>query len=43
MTGNWSYQHTLRRSDSGNQVVELRRQINHRDYVVSIDIFVLKI
>lgn len=31
--GNWSYQHTLRRSDAGNQAVELRRTITHRDYV----------
>ncbi|RWS07739.1 uncharacterized protein B4U79_14730 [Dinothrombium tinctorium] len=31
--GYWSYQHTTRRCDSGNQVVEVRRQINHRDYV----------
>lgn len=33
MTGNWSYQHTVRRSDTGDQAVELRRQITHRDYV----------
>lgn len=33
MSGNWSYQHTLRRSDAGDRPVELRRQITHRDYV----------
>ena len=32
--GNWSYQQTVRRSDAGSQMVELRRQITHRDYVV---------
>lgn len=34
--GNWSYQHTVRRSDDrpNSQQVELRRQISHRDYVV---------
>ncbi|KAF7495526.2 hypothetical protein SSS_06237 [Sarcoptes scabiei] len=31
--GNWSYQQTVRRSDAGSQMVELRRQITHRDYV----------
>ncbi|RWS26070.1 uncharacterized protein B4U80_07936 [Leptotrombidium deliense] len=31
--GNWSYQHTVRRQEPGDQVVEVRRQINHRDYV----------
>ncbi|XP_042899659.1 TRPL translocation defect protein 14 isoform X2 [Parasteatoda tepidariorum] len=30
--GNWSYLHTQRRSDS-NQVIELKRQITHRDYI----------
>lgn len=34
--GTWSYQHTTRRCDSQNQVVEVKRQINLRDYVVSI-------
>lgn len=37
--GNWSYQHTVRRSAdaaAGSQLVELRRQISHRDYVVSL-------
>lgn len=31
--GNWSYQQTVRRSDAGSQMIELRRQISHRDYV----------
>ncbi|XP_054166405.1 TRPL translocation defect protein 14-like [Oppia nitens] len=31
--GNWSYQYTVRRGDAGDQMVELRRQISHRDYV----------
>ncbi len=42
-SGNWSYQHTVRRSagsggdrDGSSQLVELRRQISHRDYVVSV-------
>lgn len=34
--GNWSYQQTVRRSDAGSQMVELRRQITHRDYVVCL-------
>ena len=36
-SGNWSYQHTVRRSDATvPQPVELRRQISHRDYVVRV-------
>uniref|UniRef100_T1KQV0 NadR/Ttd14 AAA domain-containing protein n=2 Tax=Tetranychus urticae TaxID=32264 RepID=T1KQV0_TETUR len=31
--GIWSYQYTTRRCDSQDQVVEIRRQINHRDYI----------
>jgi PREDICTED: similar to CG30118-PA len=31
--GIWSYQHTTRRCDAQNQVVEVKRQINLRDYV----------
>ncbi|KAJ6217135.1 hypothetical protein RDWZM_008292 [Blomia tropicalis] len=36
--GNWSYQHTVRRSDDrpNSQQVELRRQISHRDYVTML-------
>lgn len=32
--GDWSYQYTTRRCESADQVVEIRRQIIHRDYVV---------
>ncbi|KAH9397420.1 hypothetical protein TYRP_003735 [Tyrophagus putrescentiae] len=42
-SGNWSYQHTVRRSagsggdrDGSSQLVELRRQISHRDYVTML-------
>ena len=34
--GIWSYQYTTRRCESADQVVEIRRQIIHRDYVVSM-------
>uniref|UniRef100_A0A6B0V8K1 NadR/Ttd14 AAA domain-containing protein n=1 Tax=Ixodes ricinus TaxID=34613 RepID=A0A6B0V8K1_IXORI len=31
----WSYMHTQRKCDVNSQVIELRRQITHRDYIVS--------
>jgi len=31
--GKFSYQHTVRRCESNDQVVEVRRQITHRDYL----------
>lgn len=31
--GKWSYQHTTRRCEEFDQVVEVRRQITHRDYI----------
>ncbi|XP_035226338.1 TRPL translocation defect protein 14-like isoform X2 [Stegodyphus dumicola] len=31
--GNWSYMHTQRRCDVNTQVIEVKRQITHRDYV----------
>lgn len=29
----WSYMHTQRRCDVGSQMIELKRQITHRDYI----------
>lgn len=31
--GNWSYLHTQRRCEVNNQVIEVKRQLTHRDYV----------
>ncbi|KAF8766346.1 TRPL translocation defect protein 14 like protein [Argiope bruennichi] len=31
--GNWSYMHTQRRRDVDSQVIEVKRQITHRDYI----------
>ncbi|KAI1285686.1 hypothetical protein HDE_11596 [Halotydeus destructor] len=31
--GNWSYQHTMRRSNADGKMAEVRRQITHRDYI----------
>ena len=33
--GNWSYQHTMRKRNAEGKSVEVRRQITHRDYMVS--------
>lgn len=36
LLGNWSYMHTQRRRDVNTQVIEVKRQITHRDYIVSL-------